>query len=142
MATNLVPITSTNLSNLEETIAAGNTGSAVAISAGSGEYIDELEVQIKVTFDSAPTANGDTVDLYASSSSDSGTTMDQDNGSKDVGQNHVGAICDDKDAATNTYIKTLYVHPGRYCELLIANTTDASVTVNSVYYDGIKIVNS
>lgn len=142
MTTNIVPITSTNISGLQESIAAGSTGSAVAVSAGTGEWIEVIEVQISVTFDSAPTANGDTVDLYGADSADQGTTLDQDAGSKDVGQNYMGTICDDLDAATNTYIKTIPVHVGRYTELLIANNTDASVTVNSVYYTGIKVVNS
>jgi len=143
MTTDLVPITSTNIAGLEESIASGGMSSSpAAISAGAGEWIEVVEVQIKVTFDSAPSANGNTVDLYGANSADGGTTTDQDAGSKDVGQNFKGTICDDSDASTNSYTKTILVLVGRYEELLIANTTGVSVTVNSVYYTGIKVVNS
>ena len=143
MTTDLVPITSTNLSGLEETISSGSVSSSpAAISAGSGEWLEVIDVQIKVTFDSAPSANGNTVDLYGANSADGGTTTDQDAGDKDVGQNFKGTICDDSSASTSSHTKTIPVHVGRYEELLIANTTGVSVTVNSVYYTGIKVVNS
>ena len=141
MATNLQPV-SGDLTNLEESgLAAGATSTTSSVlNAGSGEYFDYVQVQIQVTFDSAPTANGDTVDLYAARSTDGGTSIDQDAGSKDVGQNFVGSICDDQDAATNSYTKTLIIGGFDYVELLIANNTDAAITVNDASYDGLKIV--